>query len=631
MQRANADVAGQDVQHGYSHLARYLLEEYAFGGISANQVQKLAHVAHLDGLHHPDIDKLASFGTWGKHWGNIDRDLRRYVKEVYLNDIHMPSAETYELPLKILKGPDKGVHLMPHYYMAPHVLMSYLHNAFPKDFAQKILGTKDAMAEFWAGVPSTDPRLEQLRKDHPDYRKCVVPLVIHGDGVPCTKNHSLDTMSVESLLSKRSIDKHHSTVDYIFFMTGVFTQTMVGGEEEDTSLGITKKEMWVPLVHSLRALYYGVWPSTNPLGHDIVGPPESDNFKLKGTPLCGGLKFVAWVNKGDMDFHINHYQQPGHWSSSHPCPACPCTRAEDSPMRWNDFSPNAGWMSQTFTSMRAYTAHCRMKRKSVHLIFHPLSNGGLGMHVMSQYKDALHVLDMGVSRHACANVLWLLCYTDVLGEDRTPADNMAQVWGAIGDQYRLEGTSSQFSYLSLTSFCDPQKPRADYPLLGGKGAEIRHLLPILRTIWAQYARVPNRFEQHVLQVLIRLADVYVAIGYTENGLYPFHLPTAVSQKMLVDIEACLQHWSLLSRLSLERNIKLWHVVPKHHYLWHLAEEARHLNPRMSWCYANEDFVGKLATLGMSTRHGQAAAYRSKQLVEKYILGITLRMFHSHLC
>ena len=296
----------------------------------------------------------------------------------------MPCADAYQLPLKILKGPDTGVHTLAHYYIAPHVLMSYIYRAFPADFAHKILGSRTALDEFWAGVSSNDPRRVQLKADHPEYKKWCVPIVIHGDGLPCTKNHSLDTLSFESLLSKRSVEQHHSTLDFIFFMSGVFTQTMVSDEDEDTSKGLTKREMWKPLVHGLRALYYGKWPNPNPQGDEILGPPESDNFKRKCEDLAGGYKFVVWVNKGDMDFHINHYQQPGHWGSNHPCPACPCTRAEDSPMRWNDFGPQASWKRQVFRCMETYSAFCRMKQKQVHLIFSPLSKGGLGMHVMSQ-------------------------------------------------------------------------------------------------------------------------------------------------------------------------------------------------------------------------------------------------------
>ena len=42
----------------YSHLARYLLEEFAFGGLSATQMQQLSMMAKLDGVKHTTVDKL---------------------------------------------------------------------------------------------------------------------------------------------------------------------------------------------------------------------------------------------------------------------------------------------------------------------------------------------------------------------------------------------------------------------------------------------------------------------------------------------------------------------------------------------------------------------------------------------
>ena len=72
----------------------------------------------------------------------------------------------------------------------------------------------------------------------------------------------------------------------------------------------------------------------------------------------------------------------------------------------------------------------------------------------------------------------------------------------------------------------------------------------------------------------------------------------------------------------------WSLATKHHYCGHIAMQANDLNPRMAWCYANVDFVGKIATIGMSCRHGQVAASRSKSLMAKYILGIILRMHHA---
>ena len=47
----------------FSYLARYILEEFAFGGLSAAQVQKLAMMAKQDDIKHTSVDKLASLVT----------------------------------------------------------------------------------------------------------------------------------------------------------------------------------------------------------------------------------------------------------------------------------------------------------------------------------------------------------------------------------------------------------------------------------------------------------------------------------------------------------------------------------------------------------------------------------------
>ena len=112
-------------------------------------------------------------------------------------------------------------------------------------------------------------------------------------------------------------------------------------------------------------------------------------------------------------------------------------------------------------------------------------------------------------------------------------------------------------------------------------------------------------------------------------MHPFHLPKQIVKHLLKQAEQFLWHYSWLSEQSLTHVPAqfLWSLVTKHHDCWHLAMQANDLNPRMAWCYANEDFVGRISTIGMSCRHGQVAASRSKSLMAKYILGIVLRMHH----
>ena len=128
----------------YSHLARYLLDEFTFGGLWATQVQQLSMIAKLDGVKHTTVDKLSSLGTIGKHTQHIQRGLLIYMKK-YLHPIVQPEADCVKIPLKIQKGPNNGTHLLPHYYLAPHKLMSFMYNHFKTSFKDKILGPDCAM------------------------------------------------------------------------------------------------------------------------------------------------------------------------------------------------------------------------------------------------------------------------------------------------------------------------------------------------------------------------------------------------------------------------------------------------------------------------------------------------------
>ena len=122
-------------------------------------------------------------------------------------------------------------------------------------------------------------------------------------------------------------------------------------------------------------------------------------------------------------------------------------------------------------------------------------------------------------------------------------------------------------------------------------------------------------------------DYYDCLNTTVDGNHPFHLPPHVIGRLKSDIDAALAYYSYLCKFSLDHDQALWKVVPKHHYWWHIGRDAETINPRMAWCFANEDFVGRIATVGLSVRHGQAAAFRSKLLIDKYMLGVTLRMYH----
>lgn len=58
-----------------------------------NALQRYAAAAYRDGLDLPTIKDLASLASWGRHEGNVERDLHRMIPSLYGTEI--PTHSTY--------------------------------------------------------------------------------------------------------------------------------------------------------------------------------------------------------------------------------------------------------------------------------------------------------------------------------------------------------------------------------------------------------------------------------------------------------------------------------------------------------------------------------------------------------
>ena len=60
-------------------------------------------------------------------------------------------------------------------------------------------------------------------------------------------------------------------------------------------------------------------------------------------------------------------------------------------------------------------------------------------------------------------------------------------------------------------------------------------------------------------------------------------------KLLTDaVRGALVCYQWLARAANDDGRMLWSVVNKHHFWWHLAAQAKFLNPTMVWTYMPED-------------------------------------------
>ncbi len=198
--------------------------------------------------------------------------------------------------------------------------------------------------------------------------------------------------------------------------------------------------------------------------------------------LAGGFFLIVWGCKGDTEFHCNHFRIPSHWSSNFPCADCPADTST-SPMRWSNFKADAPWKVLGFAgNTERWLRHVAARGKNAHIIFKAVADGGPGLGTEHLFRDTLHICCLGILPHLLGNTLWELCFTTIISSVRTPAGRMNEVWERITDKYKQRQTGSQFNWIDLSTFADETRPNAEYPTLSGKGAEMRHLLPVLLTL-----------------------------------------------------------------------------------------------------------------------------------------------------
>ena len=84
-------------------------------------------------------------------------------------------------------------------------------------------------------------------------------------------------------------------------------------------------------------------------------------------------------------------------------------------------------------------------------------------------------------------------------------------------------------------------------------------------------------------MLVALEGMTEALQSTE-----YNLPN--QPKFEEDIRLFLVYYRCLHTEARERGVVRWHEVPKFHYLQHIAIFSRVMNPRLAWCYPDEDFM-----------------------------------------
>ena len=550
----------------HSALADKLLLQWSAGLIAALMVQQFAHAATLDGANHPELVQLAALGNYGKCPGNCSRDLTK----LFLESSKVPAptlistmavdpktghAETVDVPC-----------FLPHLMF--HSLQFY-------DQFDDIFGV-DKLGKFWQGVQdSGDPRLPHYRFEEvsPNWKQQFIPCFIHGDGVPFQTRDSLMIFSWGSLLTLLS------TVDCSLLLSGFPKScTIKDGHQHETW-----KDIWTWIVWSFEAAFTGFHPRKDPFNKPFS--KGSAMLELAGKPLHPKqYKLCIWVLEGDHEHFSNMLDLP-HWSSDLCCWSCN-TRASCPRLTWKTLKRrDDGWKMTTVEESMAIA--------NQHAFFYLR-----GVSRLTVGHDGLHVIFCkGVLSYFLGGCLHTMLWPSRGRQANSPQSRLNMIFARVQELYSQSNSTTRLTNLKMEMICNPDKPWAEVPFLKVKGAECKHLLPIM-TIISSELSTHSPHDNHRTRALELITEFCVFLDSKD-----MFLTAAEADHVVQLIDDFLEEITWLNDWAKGQDRLSYHYTIKFHMLQHLALASRYLNPRYYWCFKAEDNVGKLAVMAHSVSMG----------------------------
>ena len=221
---------------------------------------------------------------------------------------------------------------------------------------------------------------------------------------------------------------------------------------------------------------------------------------------------------------------------------------------------------------------------------------------------------MGTDMYFYGSVLAILVRTILPG----PAeDNLEQVWLEIKAAYKDMRISSQFQNMKLSMFERGER----FPMLKGKGAEVRHLgRPLLR-VFQQHMDAETRQHKQIKMALDFSVQIEEILDVHED-LYA--LPTDAAKELS---DACYAFCGLVTAIGRhyhDAGIQYFNFTIKSHYLLHIALLSMVVNPRLAWCYKGEDFMQIVQKIIAASVRGTPAYSVEAKTLRKYANGLNLK-------
>lgn len=364
-----------------------LVKKWAWGLISAYCFHELAVAAKM--MLPPnhtvqELNDVCSCGSMGELPGNIPRDLTA----MFCKDLLTPEPLTIRIPYVDPKGDKKHAESIE---TKIFLASDWIHCAHKLEAGKFIFGFQEVEA-FWNNVAPTNKMLDPKITKRGAWKSKTLPLQLHADGAAFHDRDSLVTVSISGLLKQGSIKESNLV---LASYPKSCTSKIQGSE--------TWHVIWEWLVWDFHALLANKWPSVDPFGEPFA--PGSIRAERAGKMILpSGWAAMIWNISGDMDYFQNDLGCPHHAVTGDK-PLCIFCNCDKETRNWFDFRDASPWV----------------QGRSLWVPQHPLFD----LQTFSVYNisyDVLHVMDLGVTSHAVANLLFNIIFVG--------ASDLSVAWSA---------------------------------------------------------------------------------------------------------------------------------------------------------------------------------------------------------
>jgi hypothetical protein len=523
-----------------------LIRRWSKGKLSAKDVRDISMDALRAGT--PGMEQFAEMGASGAHTQNCFRAMQHILGY----PAGAPTMDWFQIPTRA--GPRT-----PHPFLLPHKFFSSYYKAntmaqWRKEFA----GPIGASRQFWESIQDSP-----FIKHHPHMPKqlwpSTIPLGMHADGGPFSKQDSLFTINWNSLLGTGQTFRKR------FVFTVITKSQMVEGTMDH----LLKVFAW-----SMNSLLEGKTPEVDPFGRPIVG---------NSVPHAGSWRAALCQVRGDWEFYCDCFKFPRWHAHENMCFMCRASGLEDH-LRYTNHRLDAPWRDTLWTD-ESYRAHLIANGQPIPaLLMH-----AVGLRLDCIMPDVLHTIDLGVTAHIVGNVLFMFAVLRGVFGGANFSERVAKLSKDLDSWYKRTNCKDRLrGKITLETL----RPKGDWPQMKGKAAALRHLADYI-------VDVVGRFRQDTVEdtlihnICILLQRFYYIIASESQFLSP-----DILRELPMLGQKLAEFYSQLSAMHFDDVDRLWKISPKFHLMEHLMQFTAILygNPRYFWTYADEDLVGHMVDI-----------------------------------